>query len=391
MEEVVSWYYQESVVSKTLQWTRYRDLEMDMIEEAFQQKQSQILLDRYRIDFRSLLEIHLTDENQTRAVKRELSSHRQRYSCEYRFSSSLPLTSIESSSSCHSFDSWCPFLSAWFKSPSGRRASLDFSRCLEACAQGIIKEATSQQNHSMAEAVYMAEKIRQCSSKTRIEVAQLCIGFYTRDSFLYRTLNKALREKDLSKLETLGPVCYLVTNYSRVSRDYIGTVYRGMHLSSNEIQAYRQAVGQWKTWISFASTSKDLRVAKAFKGNTLFVIEITETTATSARAYDIAHLSRFPDEDEVLVLVGIAFQILNVQEDAPQRYIINVKLWLIAISTLGKKSVNIQWNRSVLSLSMAFHVTGMAVVFLSDHIRIELVFLCIVFIRPSLIYNINKK
>ena len=323
MEEAISWYYQVNLTTKATEWVRYRDLEIDLIEEAFQENRAEVLLDRYRIDFRSRLQITLTDETKTRAVKRELSSHRARDSRDDRFGSPLPATST---SSYQSFDSWCPFLSAWFKSPSGRRASLDFPNCLEACARGIVKEAALHRSHSIAEATYMAEKIRQCSAKTRVEVAQLCIGFYTYDSFFHRVLNKALREKDLSKLETLGPICYLITNYSRVSRDYIGTVYRGMNLTSSEIQGYQKAIGQWKTWAAFASTSKDPRVAKAFTGNTLFIIEITQTALASIRAYDITHLSRYPDENEVLVLAGVSFQILDVQEDASQRYIINVKL-----------------------------------------------------------------
>ena len=63
-----------------------------------------------------------------------------------------------------------------------------------------------------------------------------------------------------------------------------------------------------------------------FKDTTLLIIEITETALASIRAYDITHLSRYLDENEVLVLVGVAFQILDVQEDVWQRYIINEKL-----------------------------------------------------------------
>lgn len=323
MEEVVSWYYRANLTSEEAKWARYRDLEVDLIEEAFQQNRDDVLLDRYRIDFRSCLQITLTDERKTRAVKRELSPNRRRDSRDDRFSSSLTPTST---SSYQSFDSWCPFLSAWFKSPSGRRASLDFSKCLEACAQGIVKEAALHRSHSTTEATYMAKKIRQCSDKTRIEVAQICIGFYTDSSFLYRVLNKALRETDLSKLETLGPICYLITNYSRFSPICVGTVYRGVNLSSDAIEEYKQAIGRWKTWTAFSSTSKDLPVARAFEGNTLFVIEITETALASRRAYDITHFSRYPDEKEVLVLAGVSFQTVNVQEYASQRYIISVKL-----------------------------------------------------------------
>ena len=116
----------------------------------------------------------------------KLSSNRPRDSRDDRFGSPLSATPT---SSYQSFDSWCP---------SGRKASLDFPNCLEACARGIVKEAALHRSHSIAEATYMAEKIRQCSAKTRVEVAQLCIGFYTYDSFLPPCFKTRLCERKIS-------------------------------------------------------------------------------------------------------------------------------------------------------------------------------------------------
>jgi hypothetical protein len=329
--EIVFWYYKSNdnpwpntstIDSDLIEWTKYRDLEIDLIEEAYQDNKPYVLLDRYRIDLKHFIQINLSNETKQRPIKRETGSNRIECLRENRFGSTLPITS---SSSYGKFDAWCPFLTAWFDSPSGKRAFLHFPNCIEACAQGIIREAASHDSHSNTEAAYMAEKLRQCAGRSRLEACKQCIHFYTKDSFLYYVLNQALREQDYSKLETVGPLCYLIRNYSRLSQDYIGTVYRGIHLKHTEIEAYKRDIGEWKTWPAYTSTSKDRQMAEIF-GNTLFIIEITDVKLSTPRAYDIAHISNYPNEKEVLIPAGASFQILDVEQDISQKYIIYVKL-----------------------------------------------------------------
>jgi hypothetical protein len=331
--KAVFWYYKSNVnplpnISTTdsnlVEWTKYRDIEIDLIEEAYQNNRQDVLLDRYRIDFNHSIQINLNDETKQRPIKREIGTNHIECLREDRFASTLS-TIPSSSSSFGSFDSWCPFLIAWFNTPFGKRAVLDFSHCIEACAQGIIREGALHSSHSKAEAAYMAEKIRQYAKKPRIEVSKQCIRFYTKNTFLYYVLNQALREHDCSKLETLGPFCFLMRNYSRVSKDHIGRVYRGMGLTNIEIEAYKQHIGEWKTWPAYTSTSKDEQAARMF-GNTLFVIEITYFKPSPPCAYDIAHISHYPHEQEVLIPAGVSFQILKVEQDISQNFIIHVKV-----------------------------------------------------------------
>lgn len=331
--ETVFWYcksnidpWSEKEISdfSTREWTKYRDIEIDLIEEAYQTNESYVLLDRYRIDFKRSIQIDLSDENNQRAIKRETKSNRIECLRENRFASTFLIIS-SSSSSYGSSDVWCPFLTAWFDTPSGKRSFLELSYCIEACAQGIIKEAALNDNHSKTEAAYMAEKLRLCKKKTRVEVSKQCINFYTKDSFLYYVLNQALRDEDHSKLETLGPLCYLIRNYSRFSKDYIGTVYRGIQLDHTEIETYKDNIGQWKTWTAYTSTSRDRQMAEVF-GNTLFIIEVTDTKLSALRTYDIAHISHYPHEEEILIPAGVSFQILKVEQDTQQKHIIHVKI-----------------------------------------------------------------
>ena len=301
-------------------WTRYRDVEIDLIEEAYQEKRPYVLLDRYRIDFEEFVQIKRNDETKQRPVKRQTASSQQQCLREYRFGSTLPLTP-SSSASFGDPDLWCPFLNAWLRSSAGRNAFFHFP----ACAQGIVREAALRTDHSSTEAAFMAEKIRHCVGKSRVDVAKECIRFYTKDSFLYYALNEALRTQDLTKLETLGPLCYLIRNYSRLSQEYVGTVYRGLQLTYADIEAYRRHIGEWKTWPAFASASKDRHLAEMF-GNTLLIIAISDVKLSSPRAYDIAHLSGYPDEQEVLLPAGVSFLIQRVEQDSSQKHLICVKV-----------------------------------------------------------------
>ena len=171
----------------------------------------------------------------------------------------------------------------------------------------------------------MAEQLRACKTNSRREVSKTCIHLYTRESFLFRVLNTALRENDYSKVNTLGPLSFLIRNYFHTYRGFIGTVYRGVNLSSTEIQMYRKAVSFWYTWPSYTSTSKNRSMAD-FRGNTLFIIDIVEMTFTTPRAFDISELSYFPSEEEVLLAAGTSFQVISVELDLRQKYIINVKI-----------------------------------------------------------------
>ena len=332
-KEIAIWYYKSNASpwpnisttdSNLIEWTKYRDVEIDLIEEAYQEKKSSVLLDRYRINFTHFIQINIQDKTKQRPIKRETITNRDECLRENRFGSAL---SIDSPSSIvlGSFDSWCPFLTAWLNSSSGKRSVLDFSKCIQACAEGILREAAAHDSHSNAEAAYMAERILQCLKKSRVEAAIQCINFYTKDSFLYTVLNQALRNHDCSKLETLGPFCQLIRSYSRIAQDYIGTVYRGTELSPTEIQVYKQHTGEWKTWPAYTSTSKDRVMAEMF-GGTLFIIDIGDIKLSAPRAYDIAHLSQYPEEEEVLIPAGVSFQILSVEQDPSQKTIIHVRI-----------------------------------------------------------------
>jgi hypothetical protein len=323
--EIVFWYFKSgdpwSEGSDT-EWTKYRDIEMQIIEHAYKEEKCEILLDKYRIDFKQLIQFNRADSSKQRPVRREIGCQRQDCLREERFSSPLVLTSAPSYGTAHA---WCPFLTEWLKLPAGKKALLNFSSSIDMCVDGILQEATKHQSASLAEANWMVEQLRACKSKPRRDISKICIHLYTRETFLYHVLNVALRDMDYSKLETLGPLCFLIRDYSRSCADFTGTVYRGIGLPMAAILTYKRAVGTWRTWPSYTSTSKSRQMAELL-GNTLFIIEITKIKPSSPRAYDIAELSQFPNEEEVLLPAGISFQVISVEQDPQQKYVIQIKV-----------------------------------------------------------------
>ena len=320
----VFWYFKSGNVwseESSHEWMKYRDIEMQIIEEAYQQGKSEVLLDRYRIDLKEFIQFNRINASKQRPVRREVGSQRQECLGEERFFTT-PLTS---NVTYRSVSVWCPLLTEWLQSSDGRKALVDFSTAIDACINGILEEAKKHESNSDTEANWMAEQLRACKTNSRREVSKTCIHLYTRESFLFRVLNTALRENDYSKVNTLGPLSFLIRNYFHTYRGFIGTVYRGVNLSSTEIQMYRKAVSFWYTWPSYTSTSKNRSMAD-FRGNTLFIIDIVEMTFTTPRAFDISELSYFPSEEEVLLAAGTSFQVISVELDLRQKYIINVKI-----------------------------------------------------------------
>ena len=335
IEARVNWYYKadgetsspgKSHDSISSQWTRYRDIEIDIIEEAYQHREPCALLDRYRIDLVRLIQTRLDDSFKQRPIRREACEATQECLRQSRFFTSPTTTSASQlSTSCGAFDSWCPFLRAWLDSPAGKRAWYHFPLCIESCAKGIVHEAFIHGSYSNAEADYVAKRIRQCSEQPRQVASELCIHFYTKDSFLYDVLNRALRQCDLSRIETLGPLAFLISGYSRIANAFFGIVYRGIHFSHVDIEDYRCGKGTWRTWPAYTSTSKSRKMAEMY-GNTLFIINITDVKLSAIRSYDISHLSYFPNEQEVLLPAGTSFQIKDVYQDLQQKCIINIQL-----------------------------------------------------------------
>lgn len=167
---------------------------------------------------------------------------------------------------------------------------------------------------------------------------QRAIYWYTRDSFLYRMLNRALRNFNIYQLflfrffiRDIHAQLLLLKSPSLLSSQ---TVYRGQSISQIELDTLRQSVNKIISMNSFLSTSfkRDVCLFMLANGDdsrrrALFEINLDPTTtARSKPLADITNESAIQDEEEVLFMLGSIFRINHVFQQDDGVWIIQMSL-----------------------------------------------------------------
>jgi len=165
---------------------------------------------------------------------------------------------------------------------------------------------------------------------------------YTMNSFVYRAMNLFLRQNDGTKMGQYAPYIYQLSAGLKAQSGYSPTVYRGMGLSDDQAQQYKTTKDVF-FWPGFTSTSKDLKVARKFAKNTLFIIQIPPRFSYSAA--DISSLAVYKEE-EILFGAYTCFRVLDYQHDPDSKDNIKYTITLIVEGTgcdlngIWKKSGN---------------------------------------------------
>ncbi|CAF1207016.1 unnamed protein product [Adineta steineri] len=168
------------------------------------------------------------------------------------------------------------------------------------------------------------------------------IQWYTKQSFVYKLVNKILRTEDIELLHTFR---YFISDLSsNLAVEYYQNIiaqqetsqiplvlYRGCQLSYNEFQRIQQNIGNLFSINGFLSTSRSKDVSLMYSGvcsnelyAVLFDIECNLNELNNAVIMvDVKTYSIYPDEEEVLFDLGTTFKIVSVEED------IDLKVWLI--------------------------------------------------------------
>lgn len=197
---------------------------------------------------------------------------------------------------------------------------------VDAAIQGIEQEGLRKVEFKKEATEICDElrKVRNCGNK--LDIKKCAVRLYTGNGMLPSLVNKALREDNRRVYQnSLGPFCYLIYSYLslRDSFDiypYRGTVYRGARLQPGMIGRFQKKMKEKKgslTWVSFTSTTKNRMVADIFSGNTLFEILLSDDDYFTSQGIDISHLSKMPDEEEVLLPPGFQFDIVDIQTFEP--------------------------------------------------------------------------
>ena len=178
-------------------------------------------------------------------------------------------------------------------------------------------------------------KIQEFSEKYSPEDA---LWWYTRNTFLYRILNKSLRAFDIHNLFLLRFVIkdlyhQLLRRQSEQSNLSI-TVYRGQSMSQEELSRLQQSIDKIVSFNSFLSTSFDRDVCLFIAGDTnnsnervLFQIRTHANKCTSTKPFaNIADDSAIPDEEEILFMLGSLFRLNKIAQQDDGVWLIQMTL-----------------------------------------------------------------
>ncbi|CAF3624815.1 unnamed protein product [Rotaria sordida] len=153
-------------------------------------------------------------------------------------------------------------------------------------------------------------------------VSDRALWWYTRESFLYRLLNKALRTQDIDLLFLFRFfMCDIQKQLQKLQCSTFLRVYRGQVISKDELDTLKTSTGQFISMNSFLSTSLDRRLALSFLSSStisddlqriLFEIDLDPTLAGIKPFADITSSSFFTNEQEVLIMLGSIFRLVNI-------------------------------------------------------------------------------
>ncbi|CAF1295657.1 unnamed protein product [Adineta steineri] len=172
------------------------------------------------------------------------------------------------------------------------------------------------------------------------------IWVYSRSSFLYSMLNRALRTFDIEAMIKMG---FFIRNLHRqlesLQKEQLNIykhefmVYRGQGLTQQAFQHLLEIKDGLLSFNSFLSTSKEQQVAMIFAESILdldneivgviFMIRINlsqMTTFTTPFAC-VEHCSAFPQEDEILFSMHTVFRVRDIQQS-----IRNNRLWEVQLT-----------------------------------------------------------
>jgi len=159
------------------------------------------------------------------------------------------------------------------------------------------------------------------------------IWWYTRQSFLYRLLNKALRIQNIDLI-------YLFRFFIRDLKNQLSGsqcetpihVYRSQLMVKDELDILKKSIGKYISINSFFSTSFNRDLALVFSRDSdhyervLFEIDANLQSADKKPFADITTFSYFPDESEVLFMLGSIFQLISIDYNDDRIWIIHMTL-----------------------------------------------------------------
>ncbi|CAF3380445.1 unnamed protein product [Rotaria sp. Silwood2] len=171
------------------------------------------------------------------------------------------------------------------------------------------------------------------------------ILWYTKATFLYPLLNKALRIQSFHTIlafrafiRDISKQLQFEHEQQKELRENMGEnviiAYRGQAVSIEEFNEFKNSINEYFTINSFLSATLNRDIAKMYvvsapKSDSLMsiLIEIEAHMNQNTKAFaSIAHLSQFPNELEILFMIGSTFRIRSLDQNVENFYILNILL-----------------------------------------------------------------
>jgi hypothetical protein len=184
------------------------------------------------------------------------------------------------------------------------------------------------------------------------------LQWYSRDTFLFRIINKVLRSNNVNTMfnlryfladlyEQLNELHIKESIFDPYQKQQIEKVYRGQQISKNEFEYFQQIQGNIISINTFLSTTKSLQIALCFansmiKSNNLipvlFCIDVNRSSAPVRPYANISKLSMFEDEEEVLFSMGSIFRVEHIETLDKKDNIPVIYLSLVDLKELEKSN-----------------------------------------------------
>ncbi|UJR11654.1 hypothetical protein I4U23_015835 [Adineta vaga] len=194
------------------------------------------------------------------------------------------------------------------------------------------------------------------------------IFWYTRDIFLYRLLNKALRDQDVQTLYSLRYFTRdlhlkLKQRYnSQLSSSPVSCtnsiVYRGQLMKNKEFdRKIRDNIGGFFATSGFLSTTENRGLAFVYAGNNkstriseeqcvLFEIPIDISTDKFSYANIVSESAFGQAEKEVLFTMGVIFRIISITQDN------NEGIWIVQLKLSDEEDKHLHVISSIIKKDM---------------------------------------
>jgi hypothetical protein len=213
-----------------------------------------------------------------------------------------------------------------------------FSHCLIDC---LLRIEVDEKDKNELISRCMTEYEDNTSEKTRIHEFQTsysssnAMWWYTRESFVYKILNSALRKQTIHMMFLYRSFIFDLWEQlaEHQSKNEL-KVYRSQLISMEEIEIFKRNINQFISVNSFFSSSCNRDAALFLLGDTealiesqrvLFEIDADPRNANSKPFSDISRLSNFTQETEVLFMLGSIFRVKSVDEPTEER------VWMIRL------------------------------------------------------------